>query len=184
MNYKPCWNAMETLVREEIDRQLTEADTVYPQNFDRSDAIAYALNRLPALYATTQEGWDRQMKRARRGLMDLVSMTVTWGINEAQRKYKPCETPLASEQVRPPAERALAELQLLFGREDLSWDNLSAVVHEAVQPLPPATPEHPTLRALSSGYTPATSRPSAHPAKRHSMPISHPADAIAQVRAG
>ena len=68
-----------------------------PQDFERFDAIAYALNRLPALYATTEEGWTRQIARANRGLMDLVEMAVDWGINEAHRKRKPFDTPLRPE---------------------------------------------------------------------------------------
>ncbi|NJN63201.1 MAG: late competence development ComFB family protein [Coleofasciculaceae cyanobacterium RL_1_1] len=185
MNYKPCRNAMEVLVYEEVDRQLTTSGTVYSQNFDRTDAIAYALNRLPGLYATTEQGWERQMKRARRSLMDLVSMTVTWGIKEAQRKYKPSDTPLAGDHLRHPAERALSELRLIFGREDLSWDNLSAVVHNTLQPLPSATTPQPVLRALSSSYTPEISRTSEHPAKkRQAVSIQSPVDVSTRVKAG
>jgi hypothetical protein len=176
---------METLVHEEIDRQLTEPGATYPQNFDRSDAIAYALNRLPALYATTEEGWERQMNRARRGLMDLITMATTWGINEAQRKYKPHETPLTEEHVRPPAERALEELRLLFDREDLSWDNLSAVVHDAVPPRSSAKSIHSTLWALPRGGNPSTSRTSAHPStKRQAVLIGHTVDAAVHVKVG
>jgi hypothetical protein len=130
MNYKPCCNAMETLVREEIDRQLTAPGAPQSQNFDRADAIAYALNRLPALYATTEEGWERQIQRAQKGLMDLIIMTTAWGINEAQRKYKPFDTPLAKETASPAAERALTELRILFDRDDISWNNLSQVIQD------------------------------------------------------
>jgi hypothetical protein len=182
MNYKPCWNAMEVLVREEIDRQLLESKTTPSQDFDRSDAIAYALNRLPALYATTEQGWERQLKRARRSLMDLVSMTVTWGIKEAQRKYKPSDTPLAGDHLRHPAERALSELRLIFGREDLSWDNLSTVVRNTLQPLSPAPIAQPVLRALPSEKKNTTPRSSEHPSnKRQAVSIQSPADVSTHV---
>lgn len=184
MNYKPCWNAMETLVREEVDRQLIELGTTDSQDFDRSDAIAYALNRLPALYATTEEGWQRQIQRARRGLMDLISMTTTWGINEAQRKYRPDETPLTHKHVRPPAERALDELKLLFGREDLSWDNLSRVVHDAVQTTPAETIAPPALRAVPYAES-STPRTVAHPSsKRYAIPMNSGVDTPVHVKAG
>ena len=68
MNYKVCRNAMELLVSEEIDRQIASSDEFDTQTFERCDAIAYALNRLPALYATTEEGWKRQVDRAHRQL--------------------------------------------------------------------------------------------------------------------
>lgn len=184
MNYKPCWNAMETLVSEEVDRQLMEPGVTYTQDFDRSDAIAYALNRLPALYATTEEGWQRQIRRARKGLMDLIQMTTTWGINEAQRKYRPEETPLTPQYVRPPAERALDELRLLLGREDLSWDNLSRVVHDAVQTTASDPLSPPTLRALPNVEPPA-SRPAAYPAnKRQPRPMTSGTDTAVRVKAG
>ncbi|MGD1900806.1 MAG: late competence development ComFB family protein [Geitlerinemataceae cyanobacterium] len=133
MNYKLCRNAMEVLVSEAIDRRIAGSDEFDPQDFERFDAIAYALNRLPALYATTEEGWTRQIARANRGLMDLVEMAVDWGINEAHRKRKPFDTPLRPETLENPAERALADLRCLLGRDDISWENMSLAVHNALQ---------------------------------------------------
>lgn len=145
---------METLVREEMDRQLAAPGAPNPQDFDPADAIAYALNRLPALYATTEEGWKRQVQRAQKGLMDLVVMTTAWGINEAQRKYKPFDTPLAIETASPTAERALTELRVLLGRDDISWHNLSQVIQDVLQLTPSCHPSTlPAPESVSfSGY--------------------------------
>jgi len=133
VNYKVCHNAMEVLVNEEIDRQIAVSSEFDLRDFDRCDAVAYALNRLPALYATTEEGWTRQVDRARRGLMDLVEMAVDWGMREAHRKRKPFDTPLTAESLRNPADRALQDLRDLLGRDDISWENIGSAVHDALR---------------------------------------------------
>ncbi|NET48004.1 MAG: late competence development ComFB family protein, partial [Merismopedia sp. SIO2A8] len=43
---------------------------------DLGDIAAYALNRLPPLYATTEEGADYQRSRAKEELQDLIAEKV------------------------------------------------------------------------------------------------------------
>lgn len=114
-------NAMEPLAIAEVQRQLQALPPEKSQDVNVGEAIAYALNRLPPLYATTVEGWQWHQERGRQSLADLISMAASWGIREAQRKSKSFSTPLVSEDV---PEELLRELQIRLGRFDLDWDNI------------------------------------------------------------
>mgnify|MGYP006302417565 CR=1 FL=1 len=91
----PFKNAMEPLVIAEIDRQLTNFPLEVVQSINKTDAIAYTLNRLPPLYSTTKEGWDWQQERAKETFAALISKVAAWGIRAAQRKNKVFPTPLS-----------------------------------------------------------------------------------------
>lgn len=124
-------NAMEPLAAEEIDRQLQKLPGDVVKSINRADAIAYALNRLPGLYSTTEEGWHWQQNRMREKSGDLLAQAASWGIRAAQRKNKTFSTPLPSQSE---AEAALEEIKELLGRSDISWQNVVTVVEEAVRP--------------------------------------------------
>ncbi|MFB2896593.1 late competence development ComFB family protein [Aerosakkonemataceae cyanobacterium BLCC-F50] len=79
-------NAMELLAIEEIEQQLQNLPKNLAESINRNEAIAYALNRLPPLYATSLEGYFWQQKRARETLKDLISKAASWGIKAAQGK--------------------------------------------------------------------------------------------------
>ena len=125
-------NAMEPLAAEEIDRQLQRLPGDVAKSINKADAIAYALNRLPSLYSTTEEGWHWQQNRMREKSADLLAQAASWGIRAAQRKNKAFSTPLQEQQNE--AEAALQELKELLGRSDISWQNVVKVVAEAVRP--------------------------------------------------
>lgn len=82
----PYRNAMELLAIEEIEQQLKNLPLDIAESINKDEAIAYTLNRLPPLYATTLEGYFWQQKRARETLKDLISKAASWGIKAAQRK--------------------------------------------------------------------------------------------------
>jgi len=124
-------NAMEPLAAEEIDRQLENMPGDVAKSINKADAIAYALNRLPSLYSTTEEGWHWQQNRMREKSAELLAQAASWGIRAAQRKNKAFSTPL---QERSEAEAALAEIKELLGRSDISWQNVVQVVEQAVGP--------------------------------------------------
>jgi hypothetical protein len=63
-------NLMETFVVTEVDQQLSRLPPKVRDFVSRVDIIAYALNRLPAMYATTVAGQERQQKKLSR-----ISMT-------------------------------------------------------------------------------------------------------------
>jgi hypothetical protein len=70
-------NVMEELVLSEAITRVAEIEQTSDNSLDVGDIAAYALNRLPPLYATTEEGANYQRQRAREELQDLIQAQVT-----------------------------------------------------------------------------------------------------------
>jgi hypothetical protein len=73
-------NVMEELVLTEAIARVAEVEASSNCTLDLGDIAAYALNRLPPLYATTEEGADYQRNRAKDELQQLISQKVNEGI--------------------------------------------------------------------------------------------------------
>jgi hypothetical protein len=69
-------NVMEELVLTEAISQVAEIEATSDRVLDVGDIAAYALNRLPPLYATTEEGAHYQRQRAKEELEDLITQQV------------------------------------------------------------------------------------------------------------
>lgn len=76
-------NVMEELVLSEAITRVAEIEQASDTSLDVGDIAAYALNRLPPLYATTEEGADYQRQRAKEELQKLINEQV----NEAISRY-------------------------------------------------------------------------------------------------
>lgn len=70
-------NVMEELVLTEAIARVAEIEAKSDCTLDLGDIAAYALNRLPPLYATTEEGAEYQRSRARETLQVLIAQQVT-----------------------------------------------------------------------------------------------------------
>ncbi len=69
-------NVMEELVLTEAISRVSEIKTTMEGALDVGDIAAYALNRLPPLYATTEEGASYQRLRAKEELQELINQQV------------------------------------------------------------------------------------------------------------
>jgi hypothetical protein len=73
-------NVMEELVLTEAIARVAEIEATSDCTLDLGDIAAYALNRLPPLYATTEEGAHYQRNRAQEELHDLIAQQVSEAI--------------------------------------------------------------------------------------------------------
>jgi hypothetical protein len=73
-------NVMEELVLTEAIARVAEIEATSDCTLDLGDIAAYALNRLPPLYATTEEGADYQRTRAQEELQTLIAQQVSEAI--------------------------------------------------------------------------------------------------------
>ncbi len=87
-------NAIEPLVVEEAQRQLEGLPAKLIRYIDLAEVIAYALNRLPALYATSEQGWQRMQARAKNQLQAEMVAAVRQGFAAVQRDPLRVSTPL------------------------------------------------------------------------------------------
>jgi hypothetical protein len=73
-------NVMEELVLTEAIARVAEIEATSDRVLDVGDIAAYALNRLPPLYATTEEGAKYQRLRAIEELQELITQQVVAAI--------------------------------------------------------------------------------------------------------
>jgi hypothetical protein len=128
-------NVMEDLVHEEIVRQLRH----YPKNLagyiNKVEVATYALNRLPALYASSQNGQSQQIQIARKKYKDQVVSAVRRAIAAVERDPLRVSAPLVSELENhyDLSKTLLAELQtLLQQRNLLDYPNQEVTLENAV----------------------------------------------------
>jgi Late competence development protein ComFB len=74
-------NVMEELVLTEAITRVAAIESESDRSLDLGDIAAYALNRLPPLYATTEEGANYQRTRAQEELSTLITKQVQEAIH-------------------------------------------------------------------------------------------------------
>lgn len=76
-------NVMEELVLSEAISQVAEVEAAKEVALDLGDVAAYALNRLPPLYATTEEGASYQREKAIAELSGLICQQVAESVGRS-----------------------------------------------------------------------------------------------------
>lgn len=126
-----CRNAIEELVVEEAKAQISRLSTERQKDVSLDEIVAYALNRLPPMYATTQRGWVQQRKRAYNELKKEIAHTVRRAMMGVRYDSLRESSPLPQSELEDQA-RSLGKLQDLLGRKDLSWKDIPDAVEEAL----------------------------------------------------
>ncbi|MFB2876968.1 late competence development ComFB family protein [Floridanema aerugineum] len=94
-------NAIEPMVVQEVEHQLQQLPPKMLKYIDPIQVVAYALNRLPALYATSEEGWHWQQERAKTKLKEQITTAVRQGLVAVQADPLKVSTPLKEGEVDP-----------------------------------------------------------------------------------
>ncbi len=131
MELPSCRNAIEELVIEEVKSQIKSMSLSLQNQVDARSVIAYSLNRLPTMYATTQRGWAQQRKRACEELKDQISGAVRQGVLGIRKDVLRESQPLPAIELETEA-RTLSKLQKLLKRSDLRWKELQGALQEAI----------------------------------------------------
>ncbi len=114
MPRKQFINVMEELVLGEAIHRMAELDPKPPNQLDVGDIAAYALNRLPPLYATTEEGAQYQRQRAKEELHTLIAKQVEEGIQRyLERPVVPDRKPLEKTDRKDVFEKMTSLLKSL-----------------------------------------------------------------------
>lgn len=134
-------NVMETLVHEEIEKQLR----FYPKNLrnylNLTEVATYALNRLPPLYASSVKGMEEQRRVAGRQYRSELTSAVRRAIAAVERDPLRSSEPIVSEielNYRG-AETTLGQIQELLKRynllepinKEVTWDNCMPLLRQA-----------------------------------------------------
>jgi hypothetical protein len=105
-------NVMELLIDNEIDRQTCSYSQIEAQKFNRIEVATYALNRVPPLYASSQEGIERQYERGMSEFSDRITATVAQALRTIQKNPHPTSTPL-------PRLEEMVEAKPVFSPQDV-----------------------------------------------------------------
>ncbi len=107
-------NVMEELVLTEAIARVAEIEATSESSIDVGDIAAYALNRLPPLYATTEEGANYQRQRARAELQELISQQVHEAINRNLVQPNDNRTPIPSKTTGNEVLRQVSSLLQVY----------------------------------------------------------------------
>ncbi|RMF69026.1 MAG: hypothetical protein D6742_03565, partial [Cyanobacteria bacterium J069] len=157
-------NVMELLVEQEVDRQLKALPPKVASYINRLELVAYALNQLPALYATSEQGLKHQMHRgmARHGVQ--VAQAVQRAIAAIRRDPLRTYAPLQAQQ-SPMLQDVLYQLRRVLKNERLNWETIPVAVEEALTAPRPGR--------FAAAAMPATSPPPSEPSAGASSYAAH-----------
>ena len=126
-----CKNAIEELVIAEIDLQISHLPQYRRDQINLSEVAAYALNRLPPMYATSKLGWLRQRKKAATEMRSQIESAVRRALVSVKPDALRDVRPLPSQEVASHA-RSLAALQQILGAENASWKDIPTALENAL----------------------------------------------------
>lgn len=125
-------NAMELLVGEEVQRQIKSLPTKSASYVNELELVAYALNQLPALYATSEKGLAYQLQRGQAKFGPQIKQAVQRSLiaisRDPIRKY----VPLPAQQQSGVLREVLNQLRLVLKNDKLEWDMLPKAVEHAL----------------------------------------------------
>jgi len=126
-------NALEKLVIANVKKQMIQLATVLARPVKVEDAAAYALNRLPTMYATSAEGLLYQQQKATTELADDISSTVIQALLTLGKAPTRMVGPLPINKFDLEEEQALSELKPILQRDEITWRNVTTLVEEALE---------------------------------------------------
>lgn len=125
---------MELLVAEEIERQINRYPANIRQNFNRIEVATHALNRLPPLYASCHEGFNKQKLKGRSKHSAEITKNVRQAFAAVQKDLLRISTPLVAEEKyeSKEAKKALQELIDFLPHQEFSWEKLVKLIKPAL----------------------------------------------------
>ncbi|WP_019498197.1 late competence development ComFB family protein [Pseudanabaena sp. PCC 6802] len=124
-------NVLEDLVVDEAKEQIQRLGSKVRIQLALGEVAAYALNRLPPLYASTDRGWLQQRKRANNELRSQIINAVHHGMMAVRRDPLRQPKPIPQIELESTA-LALSKLAKLLNKPELTWKEVPAAVEEAL----------------------------------------------------
>ena len=153
-------NVMEALVYAEIEKQLK----FYPKNLkgyiNKVEVATYALNRVPAFYASSKQGQEQQRRIAIRKHKDDIASVVRRAIAAVERDPLRSSEPIVAdwEIEAEEAKQSLKRVQSIlkdrglldYDSQTLTWENLPNLIQRAFNKIewikPKPTEETPIIQ--------------------------------------
>lgn len=136
-------NVMERLVAEEVERQKAKLPPKLREYIKTVEVETFALNRLPALYASSEKGWQIQYEKAGKTQAKAVSNAVRQGVAAVQVDPLRASQPLSVRQ-NDESEVILTSFRNMLNQPELTWDDILYKCKRIL--LPRNHPDRPPLR--------------------------------------
>lgn len=136
-------NVMERLVAEEVERQKAKLPPKLREYIKTIEVETYALNRLPALYASSEKGWQIQYEKAAKVHAEAVYKAVRQGIAAVQVDPLRASQPLSVRQ-NDESEVILTAFRNMLNQPDLGWEDILYKCKRIL--LPRNHPDRPPLK--------------------------------------
>lgn len=124
-------NVMELLVEEEVVRQFKALSERVAAYVNQVEWVAYALNQLPPLYATSEKGLKQQIQTGRTKYNKEIQQAVQRALVAIRRDPIRSSTPL--QHPGEPAREALFQLRCLLRNDHLEWESVPHAVEVALE---------------------------------------------------
>ena len=179
-------NVMELLVEEEVVRQCKVLPSRVAAYMNSEELVAYALNQLPALYATSNQGLEYQIQRGRAKHRLEIEKAVQRAIAAVRRDPLRRHTPLTLAQVTPLRE-VLQQLRRLLKNDQIDWESVPGAVEQALKRVAyqaaqggstwrssPIETAHPSTRSTRTARISASAYPAPPPPPQIDRPTNSP----------
>lgn len=176
-------NVMELLVKEEVELQLEALQARAPRTLRQINLVellAFAMNHLPSLYATSKKGlrYQRQIGKTQYAsqIKDAVHRALATVLNDPLRTAEPLP-PQSSEAL----QETLNELRSLLANPSVNWDNLAVAVEQALKQAQEGSVSRSSRQAIyAAARTPGYRRPaselSTSTSSDDTVPLDSPVD--------
>jgi hypothetical protein len=124
-------NAMELLVEAEVQQQLEALPPRMMSYINQTELMAYALNQLPALYATTEPGLEYQLQKGQSKFSTQVQQAVRRALAAVRRDPLRMAIPLKLNSNIIHSE-VLKQLKQLLQNDEIEWETLPNAVEQAL----------------------------------------------------
>jgi Late competence development protein ComFB len=126
-------NALEKVIVPIAKSQTERLAMVLARKVKLEDVVVYALNRLPPLYATSEQGLIQQRQRANEELANEIESVVVQAILTLSKAPKRLVGPLPLTKFDQEHEQALIEIRQILKREDITWRNVHLIAGKALE---------------------------------------------------
>lgn len=125
-------NVMELLVAEEVEQQIKDLSPRIMKYLKVVEVETYALNRLPALYASSEKGWQHQYEKAKRELRNQIKSAVRQAIAAVQVDPLRASQPLKLVDQEDEASGVLESLRDILKQPNLRWDGVVSQLRDFI----------------------------------------------------
>jgi hypothetical protein len=162
-------NVMELLVEEEVVRQFNALPDRVSSYINPTEWAAYALNQLPPLYATSEQGVTHQLRRGKAQQSEQIKQAVRRALAAVRRD--PLRSAASLPMPQAPSQAILARLRFLLRNEQLDWEAVPLAVEQALeQSSRGGLYRPPSVRTPAVYRLEGSSSPFPHYAAREAMP--------------